>query len=131
MFFPLISLVIQDIICNLAYGKIDAIGNKYKFLYIKKMSKVYHPQVAEVLQSAFKELRHTKRMTVKEMCDDGAAMSLSMFYRVKKGRLLNTVPYSRIVNFYARHLPEPKANDLMIRFVKAWIAEDLGKDSKV
>ena len=58
-------------------------------------------------------------------------MSLSMFYRVKKGRLLNTVPYSRIVNFYARHLPEPKANDLMIRFVKAWIAEDLGKDSKV
>ena len=41
------------------------------------------------------------------------------------------MPYSRIVNFYARHLPEPKANDLMIRFVKAWIAEDLGKDSKV
>ncbi|MGM9734739.1 MAG: hypothetical protein ACI3YT_11550 [Prevotella sp.] len=46
------------------------------------MNKVYHPQVADVLQSALKELRHTKRMTVKEMCDNGAAKSLTMFYRV-------------------------------------------------
>ena len=46
------------------------------------MSKVFHPQVASVLQSALKEFRHVSGMTVVEMCKEGAALSQSYFYRV-------------------------------------------------
>ena len=46
------------------------------------MSKVFHPQVASVLQSALKEFRCVSGMTVKEMCEEGAALSQSYFYRV-------------------------------------------------
>ena len=46
------------------------------------MSKVFHPQVASVLQSAFREFRHVSGMTVVEMCEEGAALSQSYFYCV-------------------------------------------------
>ena len=49
---------------------------------IRPMSKVFHPQVASVLQSALKEFRHVSGMTVVEMCKEGAALSQSYFYRV-------------------------------------------------
>ena len=46
------------------------------------MSKVFHPQVASVLQSALKEFRCVSGMTVEEMCAAGAALSRSSFYCV-------------------------------------------------
>ena len=46
------------------------------------MRKVFHPQVASVLQSAFREFRHVSGMAVVEMCKEGAALSKSYFYRV-------------------------------------------------
>ena len=49
---------------------------------IRAMSKVFHPQVASVLQSAFREFRHVSSMRVEKMCEEGAALSQSYFYRV-------------------------------------------------
>ena len=49
---------------------------------IRAMSKVIHPQVASVLQSAFREFRHVSSMAVEKMCEEGAALSQSYFYRV-------------------------------------------------
>ena len=49
---------------------------------IRAMSKVFHPQVASVLQSALKEFRHVSGMTVEKMCEEGAALSRSSFYCV-------------------------------------------------
>ena len=46
------------------------------------MRKVFHPQVASVLQSALREFRRVSHMTVVEMCEEGAALSQSYFYRV-------------------------------------------------
>ena len=46
------------------------------------MRKVFHPQVASVLQSALKEFRHVSDMTVVEMCAAGAAQSRFIFYSV-------------------------------------------------
>ena len=46
------------------------------------MSKVFHPQVASVLQSALREFRRVSDMTVVEMCAAGAAQSRSSFYCV-------------------------------------------------
>ena len=46
------------------------------------MSKVFHSQVASVLQSALKEFRCVSGMTVEEMCAAGAAQSRFIFYSV-------------------------------------------------
>ena len=46
------------------------------------MSKVFHPQVASVLQSALREFRRVSNMTVEEMCAAGAAQSRFIFYSV-------------------------------------------------
>ena len=49
---------------------------------IRAMSKVFHPQVASVLQSALREFRRVSNMTVEEMCAAGAAQSRFIFYSV-------------------------------------------------
>ena len=90
------------------------------------MSKVFHPQVASVLQSAVKEFRRVSGMTVEEMCAAGAALSRSSFYCLYKGQVSGHVPYSRLANFYLSHLPEAEANAFLADYAKAWIAEDLG-----
>ena len=46
------------------------------------MRKVFHPQVASVLQSALREFRRVSHMTVVEMCAAGAAQSRFIFYSV-------------------------------------------------
>ena len=49
---------------------------------IRAMSKVFHPQVASVLQSALREFRRVSHMKVVEMCAAGAAQSRFIFYSV-------------------------------------------------
>ena len=90
------------------------------------MSKVFHSQVASVLQSALREFRRVSNMTVEEMCAAGAAQSRVIFYSVYKAHVSGRIHYSRLANFYLSHLPEAEANTFLANYAKAWIAEDLG-----
>ena len=50
------------------------------------MRKVFHPQVASVLQSALREFRRVSHMKVVEMCAAGAAQSRFIFIVSKKDK---------------------------------------------
>ena len=67
------------------------------------MEKIFHKHFASVMQDALAVFRlNNARVTV------------------------NTVAYSRLMNFYISHIPSEESTRLLVAFAKALISEDLG-----
>ena len=91
------------------------------------MEKIFHKHFASVMQDALAVFRlNNARVTVSTICKSkGVNISRSQFYSVQKGKVKNTVAYSRLMNFYISHIPSEESTRLLVAYAMALISEDL------